>query len=134
MISIPNKCVWFQTSVFCYFLHIALHQTALTVTEIGMDVWPQKMGMCLCGDNHCHVYASTRKPMSMLTLSHSAVCLATRQTQNICITFTHLHICINVIQMFCVCWAAVRRDVSTNVVFMLGQRLRCWPNDKTTML
>ena len=32
-----DKCLWFQTFVFWYFFHIALHQTAITITEIDRN-------------------------------------------------------------------------------------------------
>ena len=43
--------------------------------------------------------------------------------------------CINVIQMFCVCWAGVLSLIVhfTNVRSMLGQRRRRWPNIKTAL-
>ena len=43
--------------------------------------------------------------------------------------------CINVIQMFCVCWAGGLSNIVhvSNVGSMLGQRRRRWPNIKTAL-
>ena len=44
--------------------------------------------------------------------------------------------CINVIQMFCVCWEgglSLKHCTFRNVGSMLGQRRRRWPNIKTAL-
>ena len=36
-------------------------------------MYTREIGMCLCGENHCHVYTSTKTNEHMLNLSHPAV-------------------------------------------------------------